>query len=220
MVLASNRTVTLFICRHCESYGGKAPSPPSPEHSPIINFMLKTGTLRELAKLDRDYCAEGTSARVYCWECDSFFNWRTSSQAATTVWHVLGILLLRQMWPLGSRLLRGPSLTHWNKFHIFILSLGCFLNSHIHYFSGTHFLPSIIYYHLEAESDIKQMFLARLLLLQLHFTQSATEAELAFPTLLIYLPPQFANPIVRFPQYLWAVAVPWFHRENVNMIHE
>lgn len=85
-----------------------------------------------------------------------FFNWRTTSQAATTVRHVLRFLLLRQMWPLGSRLLRGSSLTHWNKFHIFILSLGCFLNPHIHYFSSTHFLPSIIYYHLEAESDVKQ----------------------------------------------------------------
>lgn len=46
-----------------------------------------------------------------------------------------------------------------------------FLSSTIHYFSGTHSLPSIVYYHLEAESDIKQTFLALLLLLQLHFTQ-------------------------------------------------
>lgn len=100
-----------------------------------------------------------------------FCIWREASQAATTLWHVLGFLLLREMWPRGSRLLRGSSLTHWNKFHIVILSLVCFLNSPIHYFSRTHFLPSSIYYHLEAESDIKQTFLALLLLLQLHFTQ-------------------------------------------------
>lgn len=28
-----------------------------------------------------------------------FFNWRTTQQAATTVWHILGFLLLREMWP-------------------------------------------------------------------------------------------------------------------------
>lgn len=47
----------------------------SPEYSPIMDIVLKTGNSRDLAKLNtRDSCAQRAAEwpSVYCWEYDSF----------------------------------------------------------------------------------------------------------------------------------------------------